>query len=147
MSIKKIAYASAFVGTVAISLWAPAAFGEGQPPVQNEAAYAPVQSISYDFGSKSMSGYFVQQAARCVVMLMVYEKTDADAAPSSTATRVRLTLGPGEMGGLDSEEGRSLNFTCGEGATALIVNEGERAKLLELQTLNLRRTAANSPRN
>ena len=80
-------------------------------------------------------------------MLMVYEKTDADAAPSSTATRVRLTLGPGEMAGLDSEEGRSLNFTCGDGATALIVDQGERAKLVELQTLNLRRTAANRPGN
>ena len=45
---------------------------------------------------------------------------------SSTATRVRLVLNPGETAGLDSEEGRSLNFTCGEGATALVVDSGER---------------------
>ena len=66
-----------------------------------------------------MSGYFVDQAASCGVTLMVYEKGDPDAALSTTATRVRLALNPGQMAGLDSEEGRSLNFTCGGGATAL----------------------------
>jgi hypothetical protein len=37
-------------------------------------------------------------------------------------------LNPGETAGLDSEEGRSLNFTCGERATALLVDSGEREK-------------------
>jgi hypothetical protein len=147
MVIKRIAQASLFAGTVGLSLWAQAASGQPQAPAADEATYAPVQSISYDFGSKSMSGYFVQQAARCVVMLMVHEKTDPDAAPSSTATRVRLVLNPGQTAGLDSDEGRSLNLTCGDGAVALLVDAGERAKLLELQRLNLRETAANSPRN
>ncbi len=75
-------------------------------------------------------------------MLMVYEKTDADAAPSSTATRVRLVLNPGQTAGLDSDEGRSLNFTCGGGATALVVDTGDRAKLVELQRLSLQKTAS-----
>ena len=110
---------------------------QSQALLKSEAKYAPIQSISYDFGSKSMSGYFVEQAAKCVVMLMVYEKRDPDAAPSSTATRVRLVLNPGQTAGLDSEEGRSLNFTCGEGATALLVDVGEREKLVELQRLTL----------
>jgi len=89
-----------------------------------------------------MSGYFVDQAKKCVVMLMVTEKGDPDAAPSSTATRVRLVLNPGQTAGLDSEEGRSLNFTCGEGATALVVDSGDREELVELQTLSLRKTAS-----
>ena len=46
------------------------------------------------------------------------------------------------MAGLDSEQGRSLNFTCGEGATALIVDVGETEKLLDLQRLALRKTAS-----
>ncbi len=147
MFIRKIAHASAFAGTIGISLWASAASSQTQAPVKDEAKYAPIQSIRYDFGSKSMSGYFVDQAARCVVMLMVSEKSDPDMTPSTTATRLRLVLNPGEMAGLDSEEGRSLNFTCGEGATALLVDAGEREKLIELQRLNLRKTAANSPGN
>jgi hypothetical protein len=142
MLIGKIAQASAFAGPVALSLLTSAAFGQSQAPVKGEAEYAPIQSVRYDFGSKSMSGYFVDQAKRCVVMLMVTEKGDPDAAPSSTATRVRLVLNPGQTAGLDSEEGRSLNFTCGEEATALIVDSGEREKLVELQKLTLRKTAS-----
>jgi hypothetical protein len=84
----------------------------------------------------------VDQAASCVITLMVYEKGDPDAAPSSTATRVRLALKPGQMAGLDSEEGRSLNFTCGGGATALLVNVGERNEFVEFQRLSLREAAS-----
>ena len=144
MLLGKIARASAFAGTVAISLWASAASSQSQAPSKDEAKYAPIASIRYDFGSKSMSGFYVQQAAKCVVMLMVSEKDDSDTARSSTATRVRLVLNPGQTAGLDSEEGRSLNFTCGEGATALFVDAGEREKLVELQRLSLVKTAANS---
>ena len=141
MFTKTIARASCFAGASLISLWASAASAQSQS-VKSEATYAPIQSVRYDFGSKSMSGYFVDQAKRCVVMLMVTEKGDPDAAPSSTATRVRLVLNPGQTAGLDSEEGRSLNFTCGEGATALVVDSGERERLVELQTLSLRKTAS-----
>ncbi len=147
MFIERIAQASVFAGMAVIGLWATAA--SSQPPAQftEEVKYRPVDSISYDFGSKSTSGYFVEQAKKCVVMLMVYEKPEPDAAPTSTATRVRLVLNPGETAGLDSEEGRSLNFTCGEEAAALVVDSGEREKLVELQKLPLRKTAANSPAN
>jgi hypothetical protein len=141
MFISKIAHVSALAGTVGISLLASVASAQSQS-VKSEAEYAPIQSIRYDFGSKSMSGYFVDQAKKCVVMLMVTEKGDPDAAPSSTATRLRLVLNPGQTAGLDSEEGRSLNFTCGEGATALLVDSGERERLVELQTLSLRKTAS-----
>ena len=142
MLIGKIARASTFAGTVALSLLTSAASGQSQAPVKGEATYTPIQSVRYDFGSKSMSGYFVDQAKRCVVMLMVPEKPDPDAASSNSATRVRLVLNPGQTAGLDSEEGRSLNFTCGEGATALVVDTGDRDKLVGLQTLSLRKTAS-----
>jgi hypothetical protein len=141
MLIRKIARASALAGTVALGLVASAASAQSQS-VKSEAKYAPIQSVRYDFGSKSMSGYFVDQAKRCVVMLMVSEKPDPDAASSNSATRVRIVLNPGQTAGLDSEEGRSLNFTCGEGATALVVDTGDRDKLVGLQTLSLRKTAS-----
>lgn len=147
MFVKRLANASAFVGMVAIGLGASAALSQTQTPTQGEAKYAPVQSINYDFGSKSMSGYFVRRAAKCVVTLMVSEKVDLDAVPSTTATRVRLVLDPGQTAGLDSEEGRSLNFTCGAGASALLVEAGEREKLAETKGLSLREAAANTSRN
>ena len=67
------------------------------------------------------------------------EKGDPDLGPLTTATRVRLVLNPRETGGLDSEEGRSLG---GKGATALVVDSGEREKLIELQTISLGKTAS-----
>jgi hypothetical protein len=140
--IRTIGQASVFAGTVAISLWASAASSQAAAPVKGEVKYVPMESISYDFGSKSMSGYFVDQAASCVVTLMVYEKGDPDAVRSSTATRVRLVLNPGQVAGLDSEDGRSLNFTCSGGALALLVDVGERKELIELQRLSLRKTAS-----
>ena len=142
MPVVKIAQASAFAGTGALSLFASAAFGQSPAPVKGEAKYAPIQSIRYDFGSKSTSGYFVEQAAKCVVVMMVYERRVPNTDSPSTATRVRLVLSPGETAGLDSEEGRSLNLTCGAGATALLVDAGEQERLIELQTLSLRKTAS-----
>jgi hypothetical protein len=147
MFIRKIACVSAFAGAFLVSPLASAASAQSQAPVKSEATYAPTASISYDFGSKSMSGYFVDQAKRCVVMLMVSEKRDPDTDSSSSATRVRLVLNPGQTAGLDSEEGRSLNFTCSEGATALVVDAGDREELVGLQTLTLRNTASEYPWN
>lgn len=46
---------------------------------------------------------------------------------------VRLVLNPGQTAGLDSEEGKSLNFTCGDNAAALFVDTGEREQLLASQ--------------
>jgi hypothetical protein len=117
------------------SLWAsaPAASAGSPPAVEGKAVFAPIESIRYDFGSKSMSGYFVEQAGACRVILMVSETTDPDKAPPPSATRVRLVLWPGQIAGLDSEEGRSLNFTCGEGGTTLLVDAGERDRLVTLQ--------------
>ena len=79
MFIKTIARASCFAGALMVGLWASAA--SSQPPASpmDEVTYRPIDSIRYDFGSKSANGYFVQQAARCVVSLMVYEKPDPDA--------------------------------------------------------------------
>jgi len=128
----------AATATIAASLcaWVPAASSESL--MEGQTRYLPIQSISYEFGSKTMSGYFVQQAATCFVALMVIEKSDPEApSPASVATRVRLVLYPGQIAGLDSEEGRSVNLTCGEGAATMLLTVGERDKLVALQSLAL----------
>ena len=63
------------------------------------------------------------------------------AAPT-TAARVRLVLEPGQIAGLDSEEGRSLHLTCGGGAKTLVVNSGERSKLVVQQGVAVQETIA-----
>ena len=129
---------SAFAGTIAMSLWVGVPSAAGGPPDVDGARYAPIQNISYEFGSKSMSGYFVQQSATCIVTLMISDKNDPAASPA----RVRLALVPGQIAGLDSEEDRSLNVTCGAGAQTLLVDVGARDKLVALQKLAVPDTIA-----
>jgi hypothetical protein len=129
---------SAFAAALAASPWSSGQAVSGEP-VEGDALYWPIQSISYEFGSKVMSGYFVQRNSVCVVTLMIAEKTDPD-LPSPTAARVRVMLDPGQVAGLDSEEGRSLSFTCGEDAATLVVSYGERDKLMAQQDLAIENT-------
>jgi hypothetical protein len=132
----KLARILAFGAALAAYLWAcePAAFAGSPPAVEDKTVFAPIESIRYDFGSKSMSGYFVEQASLCHVTLMVSEAADPEKSPPPSGARIRLVLAPGQIAGLDSEEGRSLNFTCGEGGRTLLVHEGETGRLVKLQT-------------
>jgi hypothetical protein len=130
MSSRKLLI-SAFAG-VSLCACVPAASSE---PLlaENQARYLPIQNISYGFGSKSMSGYFVDQASTCRVTLMITERNDPEQGPLFSATRVRLVLFPGQVAGLDSEEGPSLKFTCSEAAKTLLVTSA-RGKVVEFQS-------------
>jgi hypothetical protein len=132
---------SAFAAVIDASFWSSgsAVSGESRAQKEGDALYRPIQSISFEFGSKAMSGFFVQRNSVCLVTLMIGEKTDPD-LPSPTAARVRVMLDPGQVAGLDSEEGRSLSFTCGEDAATLVVSYGERDKLVAQQDLAIRKT-------
>ena len=48
---------SAFAGTIAMSLWVGVPSAAGAPLDVAGARYVPIQNISYEFGSKSMSGW------------------------------------------------------------------------------------------
>ena len=122
-------------GMIAASLcaWAPVASSGSLELMEGQTPYLPIQSISHEFGSKTMSGYFVQQSDTCFVALMVIEKRAPDALSAESATRVRLVLNPGQIVGLDSEEGRSLNLTCGENAATMLLDVGDRNTLVAHQ--------------
>jgi hypothetical protein len=124
----------ALASTVALCMcaWTTAASSEPAPGV-NRAQYEGLQSFSHEFGSKFTSGYFVSETGKCLVTLMLAEKSDPDAPSSQTPARVRLTLNPGQMAALDSEEGQSVSFTCASGATALLVDRGKRETLIASQ--------------
>ena len=112
--------------------WTSAASSEPAASV-NRPRYEALQSISHEFGSKFTSGYFVNETGTCRLTLMVAERSDPEHPSGRTAARVRLVLNPGQTAGLDSEEGKSLNFTCGDNAAALFVDKGDREQLLASQ--------------
>jgi hypothetical protein len=142
MLSRKLVNISTFAATILIGQWAsvPAALSESPSSGGGTAVYVPIQSISHEFGSKSMSGYFLQHAGTCRITLMIIEKSDPEQLLPFSAVRVRLVLDPGQIAGLDSEEGRSLNLTCREGAGTLLVNVGERDELIARQTSSIART-------
>ena len=118
-----------------------ASSGSHEQP-ERRAEHGPRQAMSYGFGSKFMSGYFIAQAAQCLVNLMIIEKSDPDSPLSSTAARVRLILNPGQVAGLDSEEGPSLNITCDERAARMFVDVGDRQTMVAQQAPNAMRQVA-----
>jgi len=125
--------------------WVTAASGGSRFELEGPTKYLPIQSISYEFGSKLMSGYFVREASTCLITLMITESSDPEHLLPVTATRVRLVMNSGQIAGLDSEEGRSLNLTCGEGAATLVVDFGDRARLVAAQKLALPKTLTEAP--
>jgi hypothetical protein len=64
--------------------------------------------------------------------MMIGEKADAETASTLSAARLRLALLPGQRAGVDSEEGRSIDLTCGEAADSLIVRNGPTADVATL---------------
>jgi hypothetical protein len=144
MVLRKVLRIAPFVGVIVIGLLARIPPASSGSPGEIEAEYRPIQSISYEFGAKFVSGFFMQQAASCLVHLMITEKIDPDEPLRMTATRVRLALSPGQIAGLDSEEGQSLNLKCGEGAETLEVTVGDREKLVALQETALQAAVAES---
>ena len=122
-------------GIIAACVASAASGASGKPPslTDGQARFVPIQAMTYEFGSKLMTGYFVAERGTCIVTLMVAEKSDPENPLGLSPTRVRLGLSPGQVAGLDSEEGTSLNFTCEAGAATLLVDIGDRDKLVALQ--------------
>ena len=85
------------------------------------ATYRSAQAISYQLGSKRAIGYFMRVDGACQVTLMIAEAIDPDLAQPTSAARLSLSMMPGQSAALASEEGESLELTCGSGAETVLV--------------------------
>jgi hypothetical protein len=127
-SIAGLAFSGLLIGSVA----AVATVASSATALPGETTYVPMQAISHDLGSKAAIGYFIREAGACQVVMMIGEKADAEAASTLSAARLRLALLPGQRAGVDSEEGRSIDLSCGEGAATLTVRNGPTAEVATL---------------
>ena len=128
-TIKRVVIAGAAVGGI-FALGGVASIAATAETRQ--ATYVPVQAISHQFGSKAATGYFLQDAGACQIVLMISERYDSFAASHPTAARLRLALEPGQAAALDSEEGQSIDLTCGEDAATLAVRSGATDEVVAL---------------
>jgi hypothetical protein len=136
---RKMGSIATVAGSITVCAWGLVSDATGASPeaINGQTRYRPIQSMTYEFGSKLMTGYFVKQSTTCVVTLMIAERRDPEEPLGLSPTRVRLILLPGQIAGLDSEEGKSLNFTCEGDAATLLVDVGERDRLVALQAASL----------
>lgn len=128
-SIKGVAFSGLLIASLAAVATVASNASTALPA---ETTYVPMQAISHDLGSKAAIGYFVREGGACQVIMMIGDKADAESALMSSAARLRLALLPGQRAGLDSEEGRSIDLTCGEAADTLIVHNGPTAEIAPL---------------
>ena len=84
-------------------------------------SFRPIEAITYDVGSKRVIGYFSSGGGKCRVTLMIAEAFDPDISAPTSATRISLSLRPGERTALETAENASLALTCGTAAQTVQV--------------------------
>lgn len=83
--------------------------------------YKAHYALSYVLGSKRAIGYFTRTAGVCRVTLMIAEAVDPDVVTPTSATRLVMSMRPGESAGVSSAENESITLTCGDGAETMQV--------------------------
>jgi hypothetical protein len=128
-----MAYANALIAALGLaalagaSSWSEMAAVVGASPTEDVIArFLPGEVLSYGVGSKRVSGFFQQENAACRLVLMVIENGDPDGPLGLSPVRVTLNLGENQTAGVDSEEGRRLDFACDGAGHALLVTAGPR---------------------
>jgi hypothetical protein len=81
----------------------------------------PTQGVVLDVGSKHTVSYFVPEEGRCNLTLMVGEKADENGENASVGARFRVAIEAGKSARIETAEGRSLEFSCAEGASQMSV--------------------------
>ena len=107
----KFAAAGAIVALTAAST--PARADE---MVQNLGPVGPHEPILATAGTKRVIAFYAPDNGRCAVNAVVWNGDDTDA---STATRVRVSLNPGETVQIDTAENKSFTLRCGDYAETL----------------------------
>ena len=117
--IQLLKFAAAGV-VVVCTLGTPARAGE---LAQNLGPVGPHEPILTEVGSQRVIAFYEPDNRRCGVQAVVYDKTDAYTG-MTTAARVRVSLNPGEMVHIDSNDNdsfKSLNLQCGKNAEKLTI--------------------------
>ncbi len=86
----------------------------------------PVHGISFDIGHKHAVGYFEAEEGGCAVTVVLAD-VDGVETGDSPGTRVKSPVLPGKSLQVDAGAGKSLEFTCAEGASHMTARVFERA--------------------
>ncbi len=92
-------------------------------PVLGADASVPARQSLLDLtlGAKQVIGYFDNEKGQCKVTIMVADAFDDPNVTDSPAVRFEVALEAGAKALMDTAAGRSLEFTCGEGAREMTI--------------------------
>lgn len=92
-------------------------------PVLGANAPVPARQSLLDvtLGAKQVIGYFNNEQGQCKVTIMVADAFDEARVTDSPAVRFEVALDAGAKALMDTAAGRSLEFTCSEGAREMTV--------------------------
>ena len=85
----------------------------------------PHEPILTTVGSERVIAFFLPGSGLCAVHAVMWDNSNADT--DVAATRVRVTLKPGQIVHIDIPEQDSLNFQCGKNAEKLAIVDNEHA--------------------
>ena len=112
IQLLSFAAAGALIALTAASTDAPA-----NELAQNLGPVGPYEPILMTLDGKRVIAFYVPDGGHCVVNSVVWDTTGAYA---DSATRVRISLEPGQIVNIESAE-KSLNLRCGDKAATLSI--------------------------
>lgn len=86
-------------------------------------AMKPLYAISFDVGSKHAVSYFLSESGQCKLTVVVADAMVGDTLPTDLPVRFDASVDGGKDARFDTAEGKSLHFTCAQGAQAMFVKE------------------------
>ena len=84
-------------------------------PLTNLGPVGPGEPILVTVGDQRVIAFYAPERGECAVSAIVWKETN----PDTPATRVRLSLKPGQTLQLDSPQRKAMGLVCGADATSL----------------------------
>jgi hypothetical protein len=86
--------------------------------------FSPGQGMIHTTGSTHTIGYFLQKDGACALTLFTKEATSLDEDRLPKATRMRVSIKPGEKVELSNDDGKEMQVVCGANASTVEVHQG-----------------------
>ena len=98
--------------------------------LNNLGPVGPHQPILASVGSERVIAFYLPGSNQCAMHAVIWDKTKSEASPA----RIRISLEPGQMIHIDSDEGDSLNLRCEGNAESLALVDTNNAVAFGIRT-------------
>lgn len=106
---------AAVILTAAVTLTAASLPAFAEKPLTNLGPVGPGEPILVTVGDQRVIAFYAPERGECAVNAIVWKETN----PDTPATRVRLSLRPGQTLHLDSPRRQAMGLLCGAEASSL----------------------------